>query len=80
MSRASVYAVLNSEVVVDIYQLMELLVGQAVADFSMDESKCASVPLTSMYLSSMSLPCGEGTPSPETQHNYMRAYYETISY
>jgi hypothetical protein len=47
MSRASVYAVLNSDVVVDIYQLMELLIGQAVADFSMDESKCAPVPLTS---------------------------------
>jgi hypothetical protein len=47
MSRASVYAVLNSEVVVDIYQLMELLIGQAVADFSMYESKCALVPLAS---------------------------------
>jgi hypothetical protein len=47
MSRAFVYAVLNYEVVVDIYQLMKLLVGQAVADFSMDESKCAPVPLTS---------------------------------
>jgi hypothetical protein len=47
MSRASVYVVLNSEVVVDIYQLMELLVGQAVVDFTMDESKCAPVPLAS---------------------------------
>jgi hypothetical protein len=47
MSRAFVYAVLNYEVVVDIYQLMELLIGQAVADFSMDKSKCAPVPLTS---------------------------------
>ncbi len=47
MSRAFVYVVLNSEVVVDIYQLMELLVDQAVADFSMDESKCALVPLAS---------------------------------
>jgi hypothetical protein len=47
MSRASVYAVLNSEVVVDIYQLMELLTGQAIADFSMDESKCAPVLLAS---------------------------------
>jgi hypothetical protein len=47
MSRASVHVVLNSEVVVDIYQFMELLVGQAVADFSMDESKCAPVPLAS---------------------------------
>jgi hypothetical protein len=47
MSRASVYAVLNSEVVVDIYQLIELLVGQAVADFSMDESKCAPILLAS---------------------------------
>jgi hypothetical protein len=47
MSRASVYTVLNSEVVVDIYQLMELLIGQAVADFSIDESKCALVPLAS---------------------------------
>jgi hypothetical protein len=47
MSRASVYAVLNSEVVVDIYQLMKLLVDQAVADFSMDESKCAPVSLAS---------------------------------
>jgi hypothetical protein len=47
MSRVSVYAVLNYEVVVDIYQLMELLVGQAVADFSMDESKRAPVLLTS---------------------------------
>jgi hypothetical protein len=80
MSRASVCDVLNSEVVVDIYQLMELLVGQVVVNFSMDESKYAPVPLASRYLPSMSLPCGEGTPSPETQHNYMRAYYETISY
>jgi hypothetical protein len=47
MSRASVYAILNSDVVVDIYQLMELLVGQAVADFSMDESKYAPIPLAS---------------------------------
>jgi hypothetical protein len=47
MSRASVYVVLNSDVVVDIYQLMELLVGQAVADFSMDESKCTPIPLVS---------------------------------
>jgi hypothetical protein len=47
MSRASVYVVLNSEIIVDIYQLMELLVGQAVADFSMDESKCAPVLLAS---------------------------------
>jgi hypothetical protein len=47
ISRASVYAVLNSEVVVDIYQLMKLLVDQAVADFSMDESKCAPVSLAS---------------------------------
>jgi hypothetical protein len=47
MSRDSIYVVLNSEVVVDIYQLMELLVGQAVADFSMDESKYAPVLLAS---------------------------------
>jgi hypothetical protein len=47
VSRASIYAILNSEIVVDIYQLMELLVGQAVADFSMDECKCAPIPLTS---------------------------------
>jgi hypothetical protein len=47
MSRASVYAVLNFEVVVDIYQLMELLTGQVIADFSMDESKCAPVLLAS---------------------------------
>jgi hypothetical protein len=47
ISRASVYAILNSEVVVDIYQLMELLVGQVIANFSMDESKCAPVPLAS---------------------------------
>jgi hypothetical protein len=47
MSRASIYAVLNFDVVVDIYQLMELLVGQAVVDFSMDESKCARVLLAS---------------------------------
>jgi hypothetical protein len=46
VSRASIYVVLNSEVVVDIYQLRELLVGQAIADFSMDETKCAPVPLT----------------------------------
>jgi hypothetical protein len=35
--RASIYAILNYEIVVDIYQLMELHVGQAVADLSMDE-------------------------------------------
>jgi hypothetical protein len=29
-------------------------------------------------LSSMSLPCGEGTPSHETEHNYMRTYYKII--
>jgi hypothetical protein len=45
--RASIYDVLNYEVLVDIYQLMELLVGQAVEDFSMDECKCALVPLAS---------------------------------
>jgi hypothetical protein len=45
--RASIYAILNSAIVVDIYQLMGLLVGQAVADLSMDEYKCASIPLTS---------------------------------
>jgi hypothetical protein len=47
ISGASVYAVLNSKVVVDIYQLMELLVGQAIADFSMNESKCPPVSLAS---------------------------------
>jgi hypothetical protein len=45
--RASIYAILNFEIVVDIYQLMELLVGQAVADLSMDECKCALIPLAS---------------------------------
>jgi hypothetical protein len=35
--RAFIYAILNSEIVVDIYKLMELLVGQAVADLGMDE-------------------------------------------
>jgi hypothetical protein len=45
--RASIYAILNSEIVVDIYQLMELLVGQAVVNLSMDECKCALIPLTS---------------------------------
>jgi hypothetical protein len=47
MSRAFGYAVLNFEVVVDIYQLMELLIDQKVAYFSMDESKCAPVLLAS---------------------------------
>jgi hypothetical protein len=47
MSRASIYAILNFEIVVDIYQLMKFLVGQAVADFSMDECKCAPIPLAS---------------------------------
>jgi hypothetical protein len=41
--RASIYAILNSEIVVDIYQLMELLVDQVVVDLSMDECKCALV-------------------------------------
>jgi hypothetical protein len=44
---ASIYAILNFETVVDIYQLMELLVGQAVADLSMDESKYAPISLAS---------------------------------
>jgi hypothetical protein len=43
VSRAYIYAVLNSEIVVDIYQLMELLVDQAVADLSMDECKYAPI-------------------------------------
>jgi hypothetical protein len=41
----SIYAILNFEIIVDIYQLMELLVGQAVVDLSMDECKCAPIPL-----------------------------------
>jgi hypothetical protein len=41
--RASIYAILNSEIVVNIYHIMELLVGQAVADLSMDECKCAPI-------------------------------------
>jgi hypothetical protein len=45
--RASIYAILNSEIVIDIYQLMELLVGQAVADLSMDKCKCALISLAS---------------------------------
>jgi hypothetical protein len=45
--RASIYAILNSEIVVDIYQLMELLIGQAVADLSMDDCKCAPISLAS---------------------------------
>jgi hypothetical protein len=45
--RASIYAILNSEIIVDIYQLIELLVGQAVADLSMDEGKYALIPLAS---------------------------------
>jgi hypothetical protein len=45
--RASVYAILNSNIVVDIYQLMKLLVGQAVVDLSMSECKCALIPLAS---------------------------------
>jgi hypothetical protein len=44
--RTSIYAILNSEIVVNIYQLMEFLVGQAVADLSMDECKCAPILLT----------------------------------
>jgi hypothetical protein len=47
VSRTSIYVVLSSDVVVDIYQLMELLVGQAVADFSMDECKYAPISLAS---------------------------------
>jgi hypothetical protein len=47
VTRASIYAILNYEIVVDIYQLMELLVGQAVVDLSMDECKCALIPLAS---------------------------------
>jgi hypothetical protein len=47
VSRASIYTILNSEIVVDIYQFMELLVGQAVTDFSMDECKSAPIPLAS---------------------------------
>jgi hypothetical protein len=47
VSRDSIYAILNSEVVVDIYQLMKLLVAQAVIDFSMNECKCAPIPLAS---------------------------------
>jgi hypothetical protein len=47
VSRASIYAILNSEIVVDIYQLVELLVGQAVTDFSMDECKYALILLAS---------------------------------
>jgi hypothetical protein len=47
VTRASIYAILNYEIVVDIYQLMELLVCQAVADLSMDEYKCALIPLAS---------------------------------
>jgi hypothetical protein len=47
VSRASIYAILNYDIIVDIYQLMELLVGQAVADFSMNECKCALILLTS---------------------------------
>jgi hypothetical protein len=39
MSKVSIYSVLNSKVVVDIYQLMELLVGQAIVSFSMDKTK-----------------------------------------
>jgi hypothetical protein len=45
--RASIYAILNSEIVVNIYQIMELLVGQAVADLNMDECKCAPILLAS---------------------------------
>jgi hypothetical protein len=45
--RASIYVILNSKIVVDIYQLIELLVGQAVADLSMDECKCAPILLAS---------------------------------
>ena len=45
--RASIYVVLNYEVVVDIYQLMELLVGQVVVDHSMEECKCAPILLAS---------------------------------
>jgi hypothetical protein len=45
--RASIYAILNSEIVVDIYQLMELLVGQAVVDISMAKCKCALISLAS---------------------------------
>jgi hypothetical protein len=41
--RASIYAILNFEIVVDIHQLMELLIGQAVVDLSMDECKCAPI-------------------------------------
>jgi hypothetical protein len=29
-------------------------------------------------LPSMSLPCGEGAPSPEIEHNYMRTYSKAI--
>jgi hypothetical protein len=43
ISRASIYVVLNSDIVVDIYQLIELLVDQAVADLSMDECKYAPI-------------------------------------
>jgi hypothetical protein len=45
--RASIFAILNSEIVVDIYHLMELFVGQAVADLSMDECKYAPILLAS---------------------------------
>jgi hypothetical protein len=45
--RASIYVILNSKIVVDIYQLIELLVGQAIADLSMDECKCAPILLAS---------------------------------
>jgi hypothetical protein len=45
--RASIYAILNSKIVVDIYQLMELFLGQAVVDLSIDEYKCAPIPLAS---------------------------------
>jgi hypothetical protein len=38
---------MNSEIVVDIYQLMELLVGQTVVDLSIDECKCGLIPLAS---------------------------------
>jgi hypothetical protein len=45
--RAFIYAIMNSEIVVDIYQLVEPFVGQAVANLSMDECKCAPIPLIS---------------------------------
>jgi hypothetical protein len=45
--RAYIYAILSSEIVVDIYQLMELLVCQAATNLSMDECKYALILLAS---------------------------------